>query len=713
MRLSLQKFTHLKLERGTVINFIINYCIMGILVSIAFFPLYSVTVKSIEENVYMEYQKLLTERLMQFENDLTILKSVSTSLRSNYYFMLLSRAKGGDLKPSEFYYMTRAQAFFRDILVPLETVQECYFVFKKNDILISRKHVISEYQAMYNELFKYDQLSWHEWKDIITGFFKQNRFLNSIVYVDLTTHISTNVIPYIIPAKNSLTDQYDSALVCMFDSEKLERMLFGSVDTYEIAYIEQESGERIFFSNSAKLISNIDHRDSELITVESKTSGLKTVIALPKNVFSIKIQKVINNLKTFFMVSLIFSIIVAFILAQRNQRQFKWMQLQYSDKIDNLERSIKLNLFDKLLNNYPLAKEDNEKAHEYFSFLEHPYVIAIIGFFNKNDRVQHVLNVMCEELVRDNLKEAEFIHTVFIKQLIVVIRIDECDFDKLRNTLNSILKYFRSKAGVSASVAVSSKGVGLEDISKCYTQAHNLLRVLMADEENTVAFYCDSQGLANYVDISTIQKLHEMLISGDKEQALKIIDSVYEKIVSNKYVMGKTLERVFYTLQNIILLAAESIGEYAFIKSCEYKADENVIAMFKNLKISATDVCDEVQMRKKSNNSRILREFREYLSQNFDDPMLSVSLISEKLGVSEKYLSNYIKEQTGKNPSQHIEEIRLAKARQLLLETNITINDIALNCGFASQNSFYKAFRRIMGVSPGVWRESHKEFVNK
>ena len=45
------------------------------------------------------------------------------------------------------------------------------------------------------------------------------------------------------------------------------------------------------------------------------------------------------------------------------------------------------------------------------------------------------------------------------------------------------------------------------------------------------------------------------------------------------------------------------------------------------------------------------------------------------------------------------------KIIEYMQETNLPISDICIRCGYSSSNSFYKAFKRIYGVSPNAYRQ--------
>ena len=79
-------------------------------------------------------------------------------------------------------------------------------------------------------------------------------------------------------------------------------------------------------------------------------------------------------------------------------------------------------------------------------------------------------------------------------------------------------------------------------------------------------------------------------------------------------------------------------------------------------------------------------------------------MTAEQFQISKKYVSQFLKDQTGKSYNEYVEELRLTHAMQLLRETELSVTEIAVACGFSSQNTFYKAFRRRFDLSPSAVR---------
>ncbi len=84
---------------------------------------------------------------------------------------------------------------------------------------------------------------------------------------------------------------------------------------------------------------------------------------------------------------------------------------------------------------------------------------------------------------------------------------------------------------------------------------------------------------------------------------------------------------------------------------------------------------------------------------------LTVSEITDILGVSQPYLFKIFKETLGKSPKEFITDIRIKEAKRLLSETNLLIGEVANSVGYSDALAFSKSFSGKTGVSPTKYRE--------
>jgi len=99
-----------------------------------------------------------------------------------------------------------------------------------------------------------------------------------------------------------------------------------------------------------------------------------------------------------------------------------------------------------------------------------------------------------------------------------------------------------------------------------------------------------------------------------------------------------------------------------------------------------------------------IRSVQQYVLAHFRDPHLALSTVAHHFGLTETYLSQLFKEQTGVNYSAFLEQMRVEEARRLLLGSDLSVSAVAMRVGYQINSTFYRAFRRIYGVSPSAFR---------
>ena len=93
-----------------------------------------------------------------------------------------------------------------------------------------------------------------------------------------------------------------------------------------------------------------------------------------------------------------------------------------------------------------------------------------------------------------------------------------------------------------------------------------------------------------------------------------------------------------------------------------------------------------------------------YIEENYNTE-IPLSVLASKMNVSTLYFSNYFKSTFHISPKQYILNKRLAEGQRLLLETDMTIGEIATAVGFSSENYFSEFFTSKIGISASKYRK--------
>jgi|HubBroStandDraft_4_1064222.scaffolds.fasta_scaffold212066_1 AraC family transcriptional regulator len=78
--------------------------------------------------------------------------------------------------------------------------------------------------------------------------------------------------------------------------------------------------------------------------------------------------------------------------------------------------------------------------------------------------------------------------------------------------------------------------------------------------------------------------------------------------------------------------------------------------------------------------------------------------LARAVNLSSGHFVRAFKQSTGQSPHRWLVEQRIAKAKQLLVNTSLSLAEIALGCGFADQSHFGRVFSHATHTSPGAWR---------
>jgi AraC-like DNA-binding protein len=107
-----------------------------------------------------------------------------------------------------------------------------------------------------------------------------------------------------------------------------------------------------------------------------------------------------------------------------------------------------------------------------------------------------------------------------------------------------------------------------------------------------------------------------------------------------------------------------------------------------------------------STDEIFLVKIKHFIEEHLSDSELEIKQLSSEAGLSRTNLFLKLKDLTGYSPRELIKTIRLEKAAQLLLQTDITISEIAYQVGFKYPKYFSTCFCQRFGMTPSEYRTS-------
>jgi two-component system response regulator YesN len=208
---------------------------------------------------------------------------------------------------------------------------------------------------------------------------------------------------------------------------------------------------------------------------------------------------------------------------------------------------------------------------------------------------------------------------------------------------------------------------------------------------------------------SYLDALKKSLRSGDAKAVTAVIDELFNHLRSINMSLF-TFRLVYNDIISVML--SERIG----------KAGEPVDAlhMYDVFTLSSCRSIDDLDDMLRKLCGEMLKTERpapggghpeierivQYMNANFADPLLNISAIADKFGMSAARLSLEFKELMGMSPSDYLLLLRMEKSKALLSSTDMSIKDICTAVGYYDTSGFIRRFRGYLAMTPMQYRQN-------
>lgn len=108
----------------------------------------------------------------------------------------------------------------------------------------------------------------------------------------------------------------------------------------------------------------------------------------------------------------------------------------------------------------------------------------------------------------------------------------------------------------------------------------------------------------------------------------------------------------------------------------------------------------------KSHNDQIVNHCLDWLSEHYANPV-SLELLARQVNLSKYYFSRIFRSQTGQSPYNWLLRYRLNQSKQLLRNSNLSIQQIGRSCGFKDVNHFIRTFKKYTDETPLRYRKDN------
>lgn len=298
-------------------------------------------------------------------------------------------------------------------------------------------------------------------------------------------------------------------------------------------------------------------------------------------------------------------------------------------------------------------------------------------------------------------------------------KITPAEYDEnLLKAFEDIKKYTLQYLSIRLSVTVSSTPCNnFFEISKLYKTVMECSQYGIFYNKNYI-IYTDQilssrkQHPFNY-PVQTEKHLVQALILRKKEDVVKFYHEIIESTKGfTPDDFNMSVLRLILTISTCVENIEKNINS---TQSYDFNALIKIIKKLDNLEdvnnliLSAFDsIFTLISPQKKSNHNELIKNLISEIEKKFSNPGLCIEMLSQDIEMNSVYVGRIFKQTTSKSVSEYITEVRMKKAVELLLNTQMSVNDISYEVGFSSSTYFFTVFKKSHGITPIEYRQNNQ-----
>lgn len=530
------------------------------------------------------------------------------------------------------------------------------------------------------------------------------------------------VIPMTVPlTSEGIPMNNVGSVIVLLRSNELKSMLFSTSLMNEGARFTLTSNEAILWESS-----ETNNTDLSFIRMECNGTYLKAIVSLPPNAIYSYTQPVLRILMGYSLLGLGIGMIVALLSAIIATKPIHDILATIGGNNrygrDKTAHQVILQTLDDMM-------KDNTHLSQVHQITEQEQLSQklerlLFGFWNEDDLSDPIPSqgvlCYCRTQNMDNLTLStipsllsNYFHRKMPKGYLYhqlshesFLLIAPCSNEAERTQLSNIIRSMFEECAAFFSVDIFGVMGNIytipDEISASFEAIKLTFHSYRGQYNEAQLIITNQQAQGNSLNLSTLTELYHLLVAGKTEQVHQILEHSF--LDSRDSQNG--MEQVFYAIRMVLIMAMEQVNIDSHIPHYypNKTPDDNITVL-----IDASEtICEYVGNSKRSHNQTLLQTILDTIEEEYTDSEFYNTVLAEKVGISEKYLYSFVKEQTGRTVTDLIQSKRVEMAYSQLTRSDKAVNDIWQNCGFATYNTFYKTIKRIYGMSPLELRANQK-----
>ena len=285
---------------------------------------------------------------------------------------------------------------------------------------------------------------------------------------------------------------------------------------------------------------------------------------------------------------------------------------------------------------------------------------------------------------------------------------------KMEMGIEEIQSCLQREFHISVSIGISQVRSGSDSLQAAFQGANQALKLRVQQGPFLISIENSSTDNNSKQDYPLMEekKIQEAVVEANMEQAENAIRAFFVKL--RQECPGRAVlnyRRLYFStlLQGVSHWGLPDAEQ-------EYLWEGGVLGLqcLDEMESAYINLCQKLIKRENkdqgySSAETAVEAVKKYIDNHCEDTSISLKTLAEKAGITPSYLGQVFLKKYGISCVEYTNQVRMEKASQLLLKTNLTIQQISEQVGILNTNYFYTLFKREYGLTPSRYRASKKE----
>ena len=678
-------------------QFLRYYILFFICLVLLIIPFYYINSSMMSQNYIDTASAFLKTGLSNFENDLSFIETTSFTAFNTPRFRRFSYV-GMNYQLHDYYFTVNLPDDFKRYFAAANMIEDCGFKFS-NDTIVTTKAIHFSGTDFYNHYFIHGKNSeYQQWITELTDNLKYSAM--SAYLLPLTAFYSYgtnyNAITYVQHFINQ--GERTSFFFATLKSDYiLSRLATDEVLREGRVVIYDPMGNILFGSNGyLESVENII-----TIDITGERRGIRVTLDIPQRIFNDKMKLFRNIVLVFTLVYIIAGVVLSIFFARRSARPVHTL----IEKLKQEEELQRDNMFARLLYSPMCSIKTQESVKKYFPDFPVKFCLAAIDLIEEETTLlaQTVQQAMIRELIESGISGGSYIH--FSGSTLVLLLPDngqEAVFLYLRKLACEL----QQKFNIIAKIALSETVNNIQVIYKAFSLVRHLLRLPHNFTDNKILQKEDIEPFSFSIDFVNTTRFYELLLHGEEDQAVTFIENILDELSKREYTEENDIQQVFFLYRRILIQVVIDLklGIEKDVIMPDYDPSEEINNLFAKIINSIKRICAELRKLHDAKDIVFEQSIVKFVDDNITNPGLYTRMVTNNLKINDTRLQSIFRRRTGKSYLEYVEYKRMVLAKDLLQKTQRPISQITRDCGYSTENAFYKAFKRHYGIAPSELR---------